>query len=407
MNIVIVGSGEIGFYLAQSLSKENHDITLVESVAEVAMANEEQINARIIHGDGTLASVLEQAGVAKADYVLAMTRNDPANILACQIAKKLGAKASICRIHHNTHADRESYDYETAFNIDNFINPEALCALELAKSIRNPGRIAVEHFARGQIEVQQISVCSNSPVLGKDLRSLKLPSDVRVGYIHENGDVRVANADSKIVEGNEVTVFGSPSAMEPVIGLLDPDHQIRKTFYVTIFGGTETGIMLIRLLQHSRFKIKLIEKNLSICEDVADKYPKVTVIHGDGTSLKILEEEQVGDGDFFIACSRDDEDNIMTGVQAKQLGVKHTQIVINKSDYEYLLREIRQALQVEAVVSAREACVGEVTRYISQESSIELACLPGGEVKIMEMAVPGSCKFIGKRIDEIPWPRML
>ena len=179
----------------------------------------------------------------------------------------------------------------------------------------------------------------------------------------------------------------------------------KHTKRVTILGASETGIVLSRILNNSRFKVRFIEKSAKLCEALANEFPDASVIKGDGTSLKLLEEEQIGNSDYFVACTKDDEDNIMTCVQAKRLGVKHAQLVINKPDYEPVINEIKSTLGIEVAVSPRNATVRELLRYISVEKYTELATLPGEEAKIIEVLIPNDFRHTNRKIKEIPWPK--
>lgn len=404
MNIIIIGAGEVGFYLAKILSEKDYNVTLIEKEIALAREIEEEINAKIINGNGALAKVLKEAKVELADYVFAMTTSDSVNLQACKVAKVLGTRYAIARIHHQTYSDCKIFNYELQFDVDYLINPEALCAIELAKSIRNPGRVAVESFARGEVEVQQIKMAPESKFNNLALKDLNLGNNFRIGYIQREEKIEVPTAET-ILEANDlITLIGPAQELYKLKPAFDPQLQV-KSRYVTIYGGTETAIMLKSILNKTRFKIKIIEKDPDTCKLLAENFPDASIINADATSLKILEEEQVAQTDFFIACTGDDEDNIMTSIQAKRLGAKHVQLTINKHDYEFVLNDLQDILGIETAISPRNATVRELLRFINTESYVELATLPGNTAKIIEVTVPTNCEFQLKKICEIPWPK--
>ena len=181
MKVIIVGAGEVGHNLCDKLSNEGHDVTVVEqSEQRVAQLDEEQ-NARIVRGNGSSARQLVNLDVARCDAFLAMTSDDRTNLISCSLAKGLGAKNTFARIHDETYSDNSVINYQLHFGIDLLVNPEAICAVELAKAIRNPGNVAVENFARGQIEFQQQRVAAGSRLIGQQLKQLKLDPRVRIG----------------------------------------------------------------------------------------------------------------------------------------------------------------------------------------------------------------------------------
>ncbi|MGF1451057.1 MAG: NAD-binding protein, partial [Opitutales bacterium] len=187
MKIVVVGAGEVGRHLCLTLSEERHDVTVIETAERIAEELEESQNVKVVEGNGSSAQVLKEAGAPTCDFFLAMTSEDSVNILSSSLAKAMGAKTTIARVHDRTYADNSLLNYQLHFGIDFLINPEALAAVALAKAIRNPGRVAVENFARGEVEVQQVELSERSRLSGKKLRDIHLPSGVRVGVITREG----------------------------------------------------------------------------------------------------------------------------------------------------------------------------------------------------------------------------
>ena len=294
-------------------------------------------------------------------------------------------------------------NYQLHFGIDMLVNPEAICAVELAKAIRNPGRVAVENFARGQIEFQQQRVAHGSRLIGQQLKQLKLDPKVRIGYIQRDGIGEIAGAETVLQEGDRVTLFGYPDALFSLRERFDPKNKISEV-RVVLFGGTETAISLIRLLTNPRFRIRVIEKDPERCQQIAERFPEVSVICGDGTSLRLLEEEQISEADYFVACTKDDEENILTCLQATKLGADHVQLVVNKGDYEQLEGILKTILGIEMVVSPRRATADFMLRSLSTETAATLAELPDGG-RILEVKLDHSSPVIGKCVKDIQLPR--
>jgi len=404
MKIIIVGAGEVGHNLTTTLSDAGHDVTLVEQSAQRCEKLDEEQNARVVTGNGSSARQLVDLHVGKCDAFLAMTSDDRTNVISCSLAKGLGAKNTIARIHDETYSDTSVINYQLHFGIDLLVNPEAICAVELAKAIRNPGRVAVENFARGQIEVQQQRVAKGSRLIGKKLKELRLDARLRVGYIHRQGKTEVANADTTLQEDDLVTLFGHPEALFALREKFDPKQKLDHA-RVVLFGGSETAISLIRLLTNPRFKIRVIEKDAAKCRNLAERFPNITVIHGDATSLRLLEEEQIGSADYFVACTKDDEENILTCIQASKLGAEHVQLVINKGDYDELLDMLRSYLNIEVVVSPRSATADFVRSTLSSEKVSNLAEMPDGGGRILEVRISHASPVVGRKVKDIQLPR--
>ena len=389
MKIVIVGAGEVGSYLCGMLSGHAHEVTLIESAEKTVSRADEQYDVRVVEGNGSSAEILKKAEVDGCDFFLAMTSDDKTNLISSSLAKVLGAGTTIARVHDQTYSDNSYLNYQLHFGIDMLLNPEALCAVELAKTIRNPGRVAVENFARGQIEVQQVQLAKKSKI--------------RIGAIQRADKIELPTSDSILEVGDWVTLFGPPDVMMESRINFNPDIT-ENIVRVVLFGGGETSIALVRLLTNPRFKIRIIDSDREKCDYIAKKFPHVTVINGDATRLRLLEEEQIGSTDYFIACTKDDENNIMTGLQSSKLGAAHVQIVINKTDYEEILDRMKSTLGIELSVSPRIATVNEIMRYLSPEPYTELAELPNKAGKILEIRVSGNSSQTGRLIKDIPLP---
>ena len=404
MKIVIVGAGEVGHNLTATLSKEGHNVTLIEQSQERCNKIDEEHNARIVAGNGSSVSQLAQLDVAECDALLAMTSNDHTNVISCSLAKGLGAKSTIARIHDVTFSDASILSYQAHFGIDLFVNPEAICAVELAKAIRNPSRVAIEDFAKGQIEVQKLSLAKGSKFINKKLSELNMGDELRIGSIERAHELIVPNGETTLLENDKLTVFGHPETLFNNREKFDPKQKIEIT-RVVLFGGSETTISLIRMLSNPRFKIRVIEKDPDNCEQLADQFPHIAVIHGDATSLRLLEEEQIGSADYFVACTKDDEENILTCIQASKLGAKHVQLVINKGDYDKLLHTLKEDLNIEVVVSPRFAMTEYMRRSLSTELVNELADLPNNEGSVLEVLVTHDAPCIKKQIKDIALPK--
>ncbi len=402
MKIIIVGAGNVGHFLCQVLSEEKHSVTLIESSDEIASEAEENLDVRVIRGNGASAKYLSLAGADSADFLMAMTAHDQINIVACALAHKLGTKTTIARVHDAVYSDNSIVNYQKYFDIDILINPEALTAIELAKRVRNPERVAVEEFARGQIEAQELTISPEAKVVGVPLRDLKLK--VKIGYVERGDNLEVPTADTRLQEGDKITIFGTTDAVLGARKLFSAEESLGD-LRVVLYGATETAISVIRRLSHPRFKLRVIDPSLSRCKSIAEQFPQVTVIRGSATSLRLLEEEQIESADYFIACTTDDEENIMTCLQAKKLGVKHVELVINKPDYEQVLQNISGVLDLEVAASPRRVTVGEVKKYVTDRGYTIVGSLHEGAVQFVELKVAENSPCSGMKVSEIKLPK--
>lgn len=355
MNIIIIGAGEVGRHLATSLSREAHSITVIEQNQELASDLEQSLDARVICENGTSVSTLLEAGISECDLLMALTSDNTINVMAASVAKKLQAKKVIARVHPEVQREEWLFDYRSHFGVDHIFSTERLSAIELAKFIRNPESLVVEEIARGRVELQQVRVSEKSDVKGKKLVDLKPPERTRIGSVTRGADSFVPTANDTIEVGDVVTIFGEPRKLRSLADRLQKGHVNEEELRVVIFGGGEYGFTLAQMLESWNCRVRIFEKDEKRAQDLTDRLSNTTVIHTDGTVLAELEEEKVGEADFFVATSGSDEDNVMTCLQANNLGTKNCLTLIHRADYAQAISGSGRHFGMLAAVSPRES----------------------------------------------------
>lgn len=402
MNIVIVGAGEVGRHLAESLSKEAHSIVVIESGAKLAHELEQTLDAKVIHGDGTSVSVLLEAEVGNCDLFLALTSENTINVMAASIARKLEAGKVVARVHPGIQREEWLFDYRGHFGIDYIFSSERLSAIELAKFIRNPDSLVVEEIARGRIELQQVRVCDTSDAIGVMLMNLKAPERTRIAAVTRGGEHFIPNARTSLQVGDVVTIFGEPRKLKSLADRLQMGSNKRERMRVVIFGGGEYGFALAQMLESWDCSVRILEKNSIRAQELTDRLSDTTVINTDGTVLAELEEEQVGDADFFVATSGSDEDNVMTCLQAHNLGTKNCLTLIHRADYANAISVSGRHFGMLAAVSPREASRRDIEKFLTTDKFHIVKKLGAGE--IIETSVASGSIVAGKMVGEIEWP---
>ena len=402
MNIIIIGAGEVGRHLATSLSREAHSITVIESNPELAAELEQSLDARIICENGTSVTTLLEAGVSECDLFLALTSDNTINVMAASVAKKLDAKKVISRVHPEVQREEWLFDYRSHFGIDHIFSSERLSAIELAKFIRNPESLVVEEIARGRIELQQVRVSDKSDVPGKKLVDLKAPERTRVASITRGGESFVPTASSTLEVGDVVTIFGEPRKLRTLADRLQKGHVSDSELKVVIFGGGEYGFTLAQMLESWNCRVRIFEKDEKRAQELTDRLSNTTVIHTDGTVLAELEEEQVGEVDFFVATSGSDEDNVMTCLQANNLGAKNCLTLIHRADYAQAISGSGRHFGILAAISPREATRRDLEKFITSDKFHTVKKLGAGEV--IETSIERGSIVAEKMVGEVEWP---
>jgi trk system potassium uptake protein len=404
VNIIIVGAGEVGKHLAQSLSTQLHNITLIDHSEEVTAALHEKLDASVVIGNGTSATVLAENNVADCELFLAITSHDNTNLAAASIAKSMGAKRTIARVHASIERGEWLFNYREHFGIDYLFSTERLAAVELAKFIRNPEGMVTEEIARGRIELQQMVVSGSSKLIDQPLSSLNLPNGVRIAAIFRNKGNIIPGGDDHLEADDLVTLFGEPARITEIKPLIDPEVSHQGEQNIVIFGGGEYALALAEMLEGTTAKIRIMEKSESECKRLSNLLQDTVIINGDATSLQQLREEQVGEADFFIAVSSDDEDNVMTCLQAKSLGTEYCLTLIHRPDIANAVYRNRERLGLLGAVSPRLASNRDLLRFVETEKFHNIAQLQAN-VEVIQLTLKEEAFVVGKQVSSIEWPK--
>ncbi len=402
MKIIIVGAGEVGRHLAISLSREAHSIVVIESSDQMANELAEQLDANVIHGSGTSVNTLLEAGIGECDLFLALTSDNEINVMACSMAKKLDATKVIARVHPSLQREEWLFDYKNHFGIDHIFSSERLSAIELAKFVRNPDSLTVEEVARGRIELQQVRVHEKSDAVGVALKDLKVPERTRVAAITRMGVHFVPTAEDVLEVGDLVTIFGEPRRLKKLAERIQYTRSEHKETRVVIFGGGEYGFSLAQMLESWGCRVRIFEKDPMIAQSLIDRLSNTTVINTDATLLAELEEEDVGDADFFVATTESDEDNVMTCLQAHNLGAKNCLTIIHRADYAQAISSSGRHFGVLAAVSPKNATRRELERFITSDWFHVVRKL--GQLEVIEATVNKASIVASKMVGEVEWP---
>ena len=391
MNIVIFGAGTVGTSIADLLCEHGHNVSLVDSNERALQDVEEHLDVRTLCGSACDAITLFQAGVLSTDLVLAVTQSDEANLVGASLARAMGARRTVARVFNPAYLDTSTFDYRRHFQIDRLLSLEHLTALELARAIRMPNLFAVMNFARGELEAQEIAVQAGSKAIGVPLRELKLPEGVRIGLISRETQTEtgtesecvIAGANDVVQAGDHVTLIGMQDALD-VVKHDFFEHKHPPKLNVVIAGGGEIGFSLARLLEKGRFRTVLMESDPARCEYLSEHLTSATtVLQADTTRQSEMQEARVGKADIFVAATGHDEDNIVCGVEARELGCQRILSVVRRPDYANVLSKVG----IDVAVSPREVTARQILGMVQGGVIIAGSGIAGGDAEVWEVEI--------------------
>ena len=388
MNIVICGAGDVGRHATEVLGSLGHDVTVIDLEAETLTGIGQIVDVRTLRGNGVQADLLREAGVEGADLFLAATRTDEINLLAASVAKAVGARRCVARVHHSAYFELRGLDYAGHLGIDHLVCPEHSTAVAIAQTLRNPGAMAVERFARGQIEMQQFPVGPRAKVIGKALHQF-MPRAARVAAIERRSAAFIPDGRTVIQSGDIVTLVGDVKIFNRVRKLFQSDGT--GHLRVVIVGATAMGVWLCRALRSRSFAIKMFVTRQSRAEELADKLHWVTVLNADATDPILFEEEHLNQVDAFVALTADDEHNIIAAAHAKSRGAKTAIAVLQRVTYLHLLGHVG----IDRAFSPVTTAIAHLQQWLDERSVRHLASLAVGIADVYEVKVPDRASITG------------
>ncbi len=405
MKIVILGAGQVGGSVAHILASEANDVTVVDVSAERLQALQDRLDLRTVCGHACYPGILEQAGVADAEMLIALTDNDEVNMIACQIAYTLfNTPTKIARVRaggYITYQDRLFKD--DALPIDVLISPEQLVTDYISRIIEHPGALQVLDFAEGQVRLVGVKAYEGSTLVGQALRTLpdRMPGiETRVAAIFRQGSPIIPEGNTLIEADDEVFFIAARKNTRAIIGELRKlDRMVKR---LIIAGGGHIGARLAQALEE-RFQVKVIERDPSMARRLSEQLSRAIVLQGDAADENLLRQENIDQMDVFCAVTNDDEANILSAMLAKRLGCPRVLALINRPSYA----ELVEGGSIDIAVSPQQVTLSALLAHIREGAHARVYSLRRGAAEAIEAVVRGdrrTSRVIGRSLEELELP---
>ncbi|MBQ4464387.1 MAG: Trk system potassium transporter TrkA [Oscillospiraceae bacterium] len=402
MNILIVGCGKAGSILAQTLSNEGHDVTVMDTDGDVVEGLVNNLDVQGIVGGALIVRDLKEAGVDGANIIIAMTDSDETNIMCCLMARKLGARHSVARVRNPAYSEQMVFMREE-LGLSMMINPEFQTANEIARMLRYPKANHVETFAKGRMDLAEIKVVSGSFLDGMTLSmiSQKLGLHILICAVKRGSEITIPDGSYKLQADDIIYITAAHAELGKLYKKMsDSKAHIRSALIV---GGGKIGYYLVRQLLELGIQVMIIEQDRSRCEELSEYFPKATVISADGTDQDILLEEGIASADSCIMLTGIDEENIILSLYARKLGINKVITKINRTS----LLSISDSVGLENIVSPKETTAELVLQYVRAKQNSEnsniitLYRLAENKLEAIEFIVRGGAKYIGVPLKDL------
>ena len=405
MKIIIAGAGEVGFHLAKLLSYESQDITLIDSNRESLSYADNHLDIRVLRGDATSISILEDARVAQSDLVIGVTSSETTNITLCMLAKQLGCKRTIARISNTEFIDNKEAIRFKDLGIDELISPEELAATEIQLLINQSAFNDTYEFEQGALIMVGICLPVGAPFIGK---TVKAAAEIFPEVHFMPIAIKRSGTQFTIIPRGD-TVFNAEdqvyfiTSKEGVEELYKMTGTVKKDIKnVMILGGSKVGQKTARDLCSKKFNVKLIEKDKQKATELAEELPNALVINGDGRNVELLEEESLSAMDAFIAVTGNSETNIMSCLVAKSKDIKKTIALVENMDYF----QLSHSIGIDTLINKKLLAANNIFRYIRKGEVVAMTRLNNLNAEILEFIVKPSSAVNAKIIKDIDFPRL-
>lgn len=395
MRIVIAGAGEVGSHLAKLLSNEEQDITVVDDDPDRIAALDAKYNLMTLVGSPNSFASLREAGVSLCDLFIAVTPYESRNIVACSIAKHLGAKTTVARIDEYEFMNPKYRTEVKAMGVDRLIYPEYLAAEEIITSMQHSWARAWFELHGGKIILAGVRLREGAPLAGMKLKDFAFGHrNFHVSAIKRNHETIIPRGDDIMEPGDILYITTTREYIAELPAMCG--KAVTRVRRVLIMGGSKMAVRLVNLGAAS-FKFKIVEKDWDICRHLPQLCPDCEIIHGDLRDPELLADVGMGNYDAFAALSDSSEANILTCLTAKEMDVKKT--IANVENIQFISQA--ENLNIGTVVNKKLLASSSIFQLLLDSDSSTSKCLALADAEVAELEVKPGCKVAGIPVKDL------
>jgi len=402
MKIVIVGAGEVGVHLAEQLSKENHDITLIEAKSQRAQEIQDSMDIMVIEGNGASPEVLKRAGLDRCDLFIAVTNSDEVNMIASLSASRYNVPFKIARVSHMGFYDLDNFLGSKNLGTDLLINPEFECALQVANLLKIPGASDYAEFAGGEVLLFGLNIGEGAPCLNESLQDLRKGIDdihFLVCSISRGAETIIPKGGTVLEQEDHVYFIAQRNHLDQVYAFCGIERKPIKR--IMVLGGSKVSNYICQILEKQNVRATLVIPNEKEAEQMAEELTNTLIINGDVKDFELLVQEGLGDTDCLLALTPNDEDNMLTGIFARNHQVPHVIALLGRLEYLPVFNKIG----VNTSVSPRVAVTNSILKYARAGNITSVATIQNSQTEIMEFEVADGAHVAGHALKELKLPK--
>lgn len=401
MKIAIVGAGKLGMKVTQALLGGDHSVTVIDENEKVLQKLASQMDVMTIPANGKQISVLKNIHISSFDFLLASTESDEKNIVIASFAKKMGCSHVIARVRDPEHMKQMDF-IRDSMGIDYLTNPDMAITTEIYKYLVEKYSLSNGIFQSGKISLLEFKVSKMPRLIGIDMKNISTMLDgILVVAISRKGKIIIPHGDTTIERGDGIYLIGERGRINDLSKKVHEKGKYNDLQKVMIIGGGKTGLYLANMLTDFNISVKIIERSKERCYYLSEHLENVMILHGDGTDISLLEEENIDDMDALVTATGFDEDNLLLALMAKERGIEDVIAKVSRGIYTELISN----LGVDMALNPLDITVSNILRIIQGSKRVISSELIQGQAEIMELVAAPHMKLLGKPIRTLKLPK--
>lgn len=390
----------MGYHLAEQLSYDNKDITLIDTEREVLDYVSSKLDVLTVLGDATSIDILQRANVSSASMVLAVTTSEKTNIVAAVLAKQLGAKRVMARVRNHSYLNNENINYFQNLGIDNLISPTMLCSREIFNMIQNSSFTEVFDFEGGKLNIVGVTLDQTNPLVNQRIMDMKLNpifEDIRIIAILRDLKTIIPRGSTIIRNHDHVFFISNKKHTESILDLIGQKKRTIKN--IMIIGGDDMALTTALKLE-DHFRVTLVNKDKERCKWLAENLPNTLIINGDYKNIELLIEEGLEQMDAFLALTESSETNIITSLSAKNHGVYKTIAHVDTREYIH----ISHSIGVDSLINKKLVAANEISRYLKKGTVEAVSGIYGVDAEFIQYSVCKNNRLTKYSLKDLHFP---
>ncbi len=396
MNIIIAGSGKVGYTLARQLAAEGHDLTLIDSNTKVLETAVERYDAIAVSGNCASKEVLLQAGVKDAELLIAATNADEVNLLCCMTAHGINPNLHTIARVRNPEYSEQIMTMKDIFPLSMTVNPEKQAAIEIERLLKYPGFLRRDSFAKGRAEIVELRINAQSKLCNVSLSEMGsiVKCKVLICAVLRSGTAVSPSGNFVLREGDRIFVTAPIADLTKLLknlGILT-----KKIRDVMLCGGGRVSYYLADLLEKDNISVQLLEKNYDRCVELAQLLPNTSIVHADCSSQTTLENQGIRNCDALVTLTGTDEINMVISLYGGSCGVGTIITKLSRGENS----SIADSMNLGSLICPRELVCNHIVRYVramqnQTGAAVSVHAIADGQAEAVEFLVDSSTRNCG------------